>query len=196
MIFDGIQGLVANYNSFYENQNYKEKREIFNYYLDEVFIGWKHDFDTVSKVKSNFVFVVPEFIAEKNMNDASIYVSGKYKNQEIFIEFGPYTRCGKGNTYCHYYYNNGGGLRFSKTTFNYWRNNIVDDYIKVNNNRNMTVEELLDDVTNKEYNKHKENFTANDFRYYGKNSNYFVAKCILEMNAKRYKGRDLEAIIP
>ena len=81
------------------------------------------------------------------MNDASIYVSGKYKNQEIFIEFGPYTRCGKGDTYCHYYYNNGGELRFSKTTFNYWRYNIVDDYIKVNNNRNMTVEKLLDDVT-------------------------------------------------
>ena len=187
---DGIQGLVANYNSFYENQNYKERREIFNYYLDEVFIGWKHDFDTVSEVKRGFVFVVPEFIAEKNMNKASIFVSGQYKNQEIFIEFGPYTGCGKGNTNCHYYYNDGGGLRFSKTTFNYWRNNIVDDYIKVNNNRNMTVEELLDDVTNKEYNKHKENFTANDFRYYGKNSNYFVAKCILEMNAKRYKGRD------
>ena len=68
------------------------------------------------------------FQNEKNMNDASIY-----------------TRCGKGDTYCHYYYNNGGGLRFSKTTFNYWRYNIVDDYIKVNNDRNMTVEKLLDD---------------------------------------------------
>ena len=37
-------------------------------------------------------------------------------------------------------------MRFSKTTFNYWANNIVDDYIKVNNIRNMTVGELLDRV--------------------------------------------------
>ena len=118
------------------------------------------------------------------MKLASIYVSEKYKNQEIFIEFGPYTRCGKEDTYCHYYHNNGGGLRFSKTTFNYWRYNIVDDYIKVNNNRNMTVEKLLNDVT------YDENFTANDFRYYGKNANYFVAKCIGAMKAERYKGRD------
>ena len=184
-ISDGIQGLVeANYNSFYENQNYKEKREIYNYYLDEVFIGWKHDFETVSEVKSGFVFVIPDFIAEKNMNKASIFVSGQYKNQEIFIEFGPYTGYGKGNTYCHYYYSYGGGLRFSKTTFNYWRYNIVDDYIKVDNNRFMTVEELLDKVTD------EEDFTANDFRYYGKNANYFVAKCIGAMKAERYKGRD------
>ena len=37
-------------------------------------------------------------------------------------------------------------MRFSKTTFNYWANNIVDDYIQVNNIRNMTVGELLDRV--------------------------------------------------
>lgn len=184
-ISDGIQGLVQDdYDSFYKNKNFKEKREIYDYKLDEVYIGWKHTFETISEVKSNFVFILPEFITEKNMNDASIFVSGEYKNQEIFIEFGPYTGNGKGNTYCHYYYNNGGGLRFSKTTFNYWKNNIVDDYIQVKNNRNMTVECLLDDVAYDEY------YTANDWRCYGKNGNYFVAQCIKAMKAKRYKGRD------
>ena len=73
------------------------------------------------------------------MNQASIFISGQYRDQEIFIEFGPYTSTRKGPTYCHYYYKNAGSLRFSKTTFQYWKNNIVDDYIKLSHN-NMTVE--------------------------------------------------------
>ena len=48
-----------------------------------------------SNIKSAFVFLLPEFITQKNINSASIYVSGEYKNQEIFIEYGPYTGNGK-----------------------------------------------------------------------------------------------------
>ena len=121
---------------------------------------------------------------ELDFDATSIYVSGKYKNQEIFIEFGPYTNNGKGPTYCHYYYKNAGGLRFSKTTFNYWSNNIVDDYIKVSNNRDMTVGELLNQVTSKYC------FSANNYRVYGENDNYFVGECVTVMHAKRFKGRD------
>jgi hypothetical protein len=75
-------------------------------------------------------------------------------------------------------------MRFSKTTFNYWANNIVDDYIQVNNIRNMTVGELLDRVADQFF------FSANNFRVYGDNSNFFVAKCVKAMNAKRFKGRN------
>ena len=41
-VSDGIQGLAQDYNSFFVNNNYKELNEIYNYKLDEVFIGWKH----------------------------------------------------------------------------------------------------------------------------------------------------------
>ena len=183
-ISDGVQGLVQNYNNFYENNNLQEFREILNYKLDEVFIGWKHISEKGSDIKSAFAFVLPEAIVEKNLNQASIYVSGEYKGQEIFIEFGPYTSYGKGPTYCHYYYKNAGGLRFSKTTFDYWSYNIVDDYIKVSNNRNMTVGGLLSQVTRKYF------FSANNFRVYGENGNYFVGECVKVMNAKRFKGRN------
>ena len=183
-VSDGIQGLAQDYNSFFVNNNYKELNEIYNYKLDEVFIGWKHLSEIGSNIKSAFVFLLPEFITQKNINFASIYVSGEYKNQEIFIEYGPYTGNGKGPTYCHYYYKNAGGMRFSKTTFNYWANNIVDDYIKVYNDSDMTVEELLDGVANKFF------FSANNYRVYDENGNFFVAKCVEVMNAKRFKGRD------
>ena len=66
--------------------------------------------------------------------------------KRFLLNIEPYKDNGKGPTYCHYYYKYAGGMRFSKTTFNYWANNIVDDYIKVNNIRNMTVGELLDRV--------------------------------------------------
>ena len=182
-ISDGVQGLVQDFDNFYKNNNLQEFREILNYKLDEVFIGWKH-ISKISDIKNAFTGVLPESIVEKNLNEASIYVSGEYKNQEIFIEFGPYTNNGKGPTYCHYYYKNAGGLRFSKTTFNYWSNNIVDDYIKVSNNRDMTVGELLNQVTSKYC------FSANNYRVYGENDNYFVGECVTVMHAKRFKGRD------
>ena len=182
-ISDGVQGLVQDFDNFYKNNNLQEFREILNYKLDEVFIGWKH-ISKISDIKSAFTFVLPEAIVEKNLNEASIYVSGEYKNQEIFIEFGPYTSYGKGPTYCHYYYKNAGGLRFSKTTFNYWSNNIVDDYIKVSNDRDMTVGQLLNKVTSKYC------FSANNYRVYGENDNYFVGECVKVMYAKRFKGRN------
>lgn len=161
----------------------KELREIYNYVIDELFIGWKHISNISSNVKSSLVFFLPEFISEKNLNDASIFISGLYRDQEIFIEFGPFSGTGKGPTYYHYYYKNLGGLRISKTTFQYWKNNIVDDYIQVSHNR-MTVKNLLDKVT--------QNFTfsAENYRVYGNNQNFFVAKCIKAINAKRFHGRD------
>ena len=183
-VADGIMGaLITIDDPIYENKNKKELREIYNYVIDEFFVGWKHISDIASNVKSSFAFVLPEFITEKNLNDASIFISGKYRDQEIFIEFGPFTGTGKGSTYCHYYYKNLGGLRLSKTTFQYWKNNIVDDYIKLSHN-NMTVENLLDRVTA------KFTFSAENYRVYGNNQNFFVAKCIEAINGKRFPGRN------
>ena len=181
---DGIMGkLISIDGPIYENKNKKELREIYNYVIDELFVGWKHISNIASDVKSAMVFLLPEFISEKNLNEASIFISGKYRDQEIFIEFGPYTGTGKGPNYCHYYYKNLGGLRISKTTFQYWKNNIVDDYIKLSHN-NMTVKNLLDIVT--------QNFTfsAENYRVYGDNHNFFVAKCIRAINGKRFHGRN------
>jgi hypothetical protein len=104
--------------------------------------------------------------------------------KRFLLNIEPYKDNGKGPTYCHYYYKYSGGMRFSKTTFNYWANNIVDDYIKVNNIRNMTVGELLDRVADQFF------FSLNNFRVYEDNSNFFVAKCVEVMNAKRFKGRN------
>lgn len=181
---DGIMGSIISIDGpFYENKNKEELKEIYNYAIDKLFVGWKHISNIVSDVKSAMVFVLPEFITEKNLNEASIYITGKYRNQEIFIEFGPFTGTGKGPNYCHYYHKNLGGLRLSKTTFQYWKNNIVDDYIKLSHN-NMTVKNLLDRVT--------QNFTfsAQNFRVYGNNGNFFVAKCISAINGKRFQGRN------
>ena len=130
-VADGIQGIAQDNNACFINNNLKELREIYNYELDEVFIGWKHLSEIGSEIKSAFIFILPEFITQKNLTFASIYVSGKYLNEEIFIEYGPYKDNGKGPTYCHYYYKYSGGMRFSKITFNYWANNIVDDYIQL-----------------------------------------------------------------
>ena len=183
-MIDGIMGkLIDNDGSFYENEDKDELAEIYDYDIDEFFVGWKHFSNIASDVKSAFTFVLPEFIAEKNLNEASIYISGKYRDQEIFIEFGPYTDTGKGPNYCHYYYKNLGGLRFSKTTFQYWKNNIVDDYIKLSH-INLTVEDLLDRVTT------NFTFSAENYRVYGNNQNFFVAKCIKAINAKRFDGRN------
>ena len=33
-----------------------EENRIYDYKLDEVYIGWKHTFETISEVKSNFVY--------------------------------------------------------------------------------------------------------------------------------------------
>jgi hypothetical protein len=48
----------------------------------------------------------------------------------------------------------------------------------------MTVKDLLDKVT--------QNFTfsAENYRVYGNNQNFFVAKCIKAINAKRFHGRN------
>ena len=181
---EGIAGLIGVDGPIYRNKNLDELSEIYDYVIDDFYVGWKHISKAASEVKSAFVFLLPEFISEKNMNDASIFISGEYRDQEIFIEFGPYTGEGKGPTYCHYYYKNAGGLRFSKTTFQYWRNNIVDDYIKLSHNNNMTVENLLDEVTN------NFTFSAENFRPCGKNGNFFVAECIKVINAKRFLGQN------
>jgi len=185
---DGIMGIVISIDGpFFENKNKEELREIYSYEIDELFVGWKHISNIASNIKGSMVFLLPEFISEKNLNEASIYISGKYRDEEIFIEFGPFTGGGKGPNYCHYYYKNLGGLRISKTTFQYWKNNIVDDYIKLSH-KNMTVKNLLDRVT--------ENFTfsAENFRVYGNNGNFFVAKCIKAINGKRFNGRNARGI--
>ena len=170
---DGIMGkLISIDGPIYENKNKKELREIYNYVIDELFVGWKHISNIASDVKSAMVFLLPEFISEKNLNEASIFISGKYRDQEIFIEFGPYTGTGKGPNYCHYYYKNLGGLRISKTTFQYWKNNIVDDYIKLSHNK-MTVTQNF-------------TFSEKNYRVNGNNDNFFVAKCIKAINTKRF----------
>jgi hypothetical protein len=103
---DAIMGNIISFDGpFYENEKKKELREIYNYVIDELFIGWKHISNIASNVKSSLVFLLPEFISEKNLNDASIFISGLYRDQEIFIEFGPFSGTGKGPTYCHYYKN-------------------------------------------------------------------------------------------
>lgn len=78
-------------------------------------------------------------------------------------------------------------MRFSKTTFQYWKNNIVDDYIKLSHD-SMTVENLLDEVTN------YFTFSADNYRPSGNNANFLVAKCIKVINAERFLGRDFRGI--
>ena len=48
----------------------------------------------------------------------------------------------------------------------------------------MTVENLLDKVTN------NFTFSAENFRPYGNNGNFFVAQCIKVINAKRFLGKN------
>ena len=71
----------------YKNQNLKELNEIYDYLINDFYVGWKHFSKMASEVKSAFVFVLPEFISEKNLKEASIFISGQHRNQEIFIEF-------------------------------------------------------------------------------------------------------------
>jgi len=97
-IGEDLAGLIGVDGPIYRNNNLDELSEIYDYEIDDLYVGWKYFSKVASEVKSLFVFTLPEFISKKNFNDASIFISGKYRDQEIFIEFGPYTGKGKGLT--------------------------------------------------------------------------------------------------